>query len=697
MEGTRLGRYLFLREIATGPLGPLYELRGEEEANGLNALGRVAHLSAELDADSEQAIVASAWEALELRHEHTLCVADVVFGKGWVTLVHDHAEGSLLRSLHQRAHERDSTFPVAVALRIVTDIIDGLLETRKLCESLGIAWTPGGTNPNSLYLCGDGRTRSLDGQLAVTLLRRDHAYAQTIEGLFSAPEVLSADKPLDERTDVFAAGAVLWELLTGLELSQAATKSPKSSSRNSAPKLNLAVPNSVKFPIGLARAVDAALESDPAMRIPTLAELKAAISRETAVAAYTQVVDFTDALLHRESTLFRLALDPTPKLSDELRANKPAPAHREWTLQLAKKAQFAPNAAPRPAATTVPWHAPAVSGRPKAPTLPGHDVGDRGSGPNRAPAESATRAARNVAPRQSSAQPAKASSNIANRTLIGISATAAMTGRDPVTAAATAPARVELPPATSTEAISEVQPRALPEPAAEIAVASAVEPSRDAKPVADQVLANVLFQDLPPPRATQQAALATFPAEGSPKPVSLRPAVTESATDVVSADDFVDDSFVRRNVVYQLTPIAIVVWSMILMGVTMIATLGVQRFLSKGEPATSQPAVVSPGPPKITTTAMAPAESTANPIEVSAPSATPVGISRTAALPEIGTVPQPVPSNAPVAAVAVAVAQPTPQPKPQAQPLPRAVASATPAVPKPHPTNQKRRYVPHGL
>ena len=194
VEGTRLGRYLFLREIAIGPLGPLYELRGEEEANGLSALGRIVHLSPELNADGEQAIVASAWEALELRHEHTLCVADVVFGKGWVTLVHDHAEGSLLRSLLQRAHERNSTFPVAVALRIVTDIIAGLQETRKLCESVGIAWTPGGTNSSSLYLCGDGRTRALDGQLAVTLLRQDHAYARSIEGLYSAPEVLSAEE-----------------------------------------------------------------------------------------------------------------------------------------------------------------------------------------------------------------------------------------------------------------------------------------------------------------------------------------------------------------------------------------------------------------------------------------------------------------------------------------------------------------------
>jgi serine/threonine protein kinase len=718
VEGTRLGRYLFLREIAIGPLGRLYELRGEEEANGLSALGRVVHLSAELDADREQAIVGSAWEALELRHEHTLCVADVVFGKGWVTLVHDHAEGSLLRSLHARAQERNSTFPVAVALRIATDIIEGMQETRKLCDSVGIAWTPGGTNPGSLYLCGDGRTRSLDGQLAVVLLRQDPEHARTIEGLFSAPEVSATDKELDERTDVFAAGAVLWELLTGLDLGAAAGKSSKGTSRAAAPKLNLAVPNSVKFPIGLARAVDSALEFDPAKRLQTLAELKAAIAREGEVAAYAQVIDFTDALLHRESTLFRLALDPTPKLSDELRANKPVPAHREWALQLAKKAQFAPNPAPRPAVNAAASRTPAISARPKAPALLNHTVADQGTPSNRARtaaagsaikhgvgnrdanpnptlgvhAMSATRPVRNVTQRQQFTQPAKSHSSIANRTLIGISATAAVTGPE-LTAAATATARVELPPASSTEAISEVQAKAAPEVTSEVPVISMENSSPHAAPVADQVLAEVLFQDLAPAPATLQPAVPALPTHSSPTPLSVKPTTTESAPDIVSAEDFVDDSFVRRKVVLQLTPVAIAIWSLTLMLVTMVATLVVQRLLPKEAPAVSNPVVVASTPSVAPPPTMAPAENLVNLPGESAASAAPAGTSSATATPETTTAPPP---QASVAPIAVAAATP-PSAPPKAQALPRTAASAAPAIQKPRPANRKRRYVPHGL
>lgn len=336
-----MGHYQFLREIAKGPFGPLYELSAEAGTSGLGGLGRLVPFPGDLSPEVEQAIAEAAWDSMELRHEFVLCVADVVFGKGWVMLIHDYAEGSLLRSLQRRAKERQSAFPVSIALRVVLDMLDGLDRNCSVCESAGIPWNPGGAGATSLYLCGDGRTRSLDGQLMATLNRarqmRDHV--SVIE--FLAPELVDPDKQPDERADVFAAGAVLWELLTSRELTLESSVVQGQRSRPRLPSVSLSVPKGTQIPPDVAQAINAALELDPTKRIATRSALRSALTQGVEVATYEKVIDFIDALLHRESTLFRLTLNPGPRLSDKLRSERPKPQRLERDVQLAKRARSA--------------------------------------------------------------------------------------------------------------------------------------------------------------------------------------------------------------------------------------------------------------------------------------------------------------------------------------------------------------------
>jgi len=410
-EGSQVGRYQLLREIAKGPLGPLYEVRTVDGSSQLGGLGRLLLLPSDLPAEAESIFSEAAWESMELRYDLALCVADVVFGKGWITLVHDHSEGSLLRGLLRRASERQSAFPVAVALRVALDLAQGIEQYRAACAAAGITLRSGGLALSSLYLCGDGRTRALDGQVANALPQVPQIRRQISSQQFPAPELLENDAPADERADVFSVGAVLWQLLTGRELVLGEAVALGQRPRPKVPNLNLSIPKGNSLPIELVKVVHAALEFEPSNRPATTKELVAAIVAAGEVASYPKVIDFTDALLNRESTLFRLTLDAGPKLSDESPSERPKPNHLEWAAELAKHARVAEAQRPAKAVPTSVARSPQMTTPPAKPrvTTPA------------SPAASLPNERKALGPSETAAAPS-AKNSLAKKTLMGISA-----------------------------------------------------------------------------------------------------------------------------------------------------------------------------------------------------------------------------------------------------------------------------------
>lgn len=437
--GTLVGSYKLLRQIAQGPFGPLYELRAEPSAGGLAGLGRLLAVPADLPPETLQIVSEAAWESLELRHDQALCVADVVFGTGWVMLVHDHAEGTLLRSLQRRCQESKTSFPVGVALRVALDVLNALEETRAACESSGVTWTPGGQSATSLYLCGNGRTRSLDGQLPATLLRTPSTrYIANSVG-FPPPELLDGSRTPDERSDVFAAGTVIWELLAGRELSIGTAILRGERPRPNVARLELSMPKGARsIPPSMLEAVHAALELAPENRLATCSALRDALKTDIEAASYAQVIDFTDSLLNRESTLFRLNLATGPRLSDEKRAEIPRAPKLEWVVELAKQAQSKPTN-PGILSSRAPPKPPLRSSRPP----PGLPNSPQPGEPVPTPIRVATveRGNKTTTTSKTALEP-KNDRGLMKRTLVGLSPPTQ--AASPVTLAASKPAQVSV-------------------------------------------------------------------------------------------------------------------------------------------------------------------------------------------------------------------------------------------------------------
>jgi serine/threonine protein kinase len=316
--GSLVGRHLIVREIAKGTFGPLYLARTQDSDGAVDTLARVMRLPGDLPPKDDQLIAEAIWDSANLGHDMVLRVADVVAGKGWVTLVHDYCAGSLLSSMHWRTEDLGGSFPSEVAARIALDVLEGLEQSRGLCESNCIPWRPGSIVIGSLYLCSDGRTRALDGQVMAAVMRSAQMRGQSSASLSVAAEMLDGDREPDERTDVFAVAVVLWQLLTGRTLSV----------DPAVPVADVAesVPAGTQVPAGLVQALHRALQHDPGQRQTTLRELAVElVMGAEKVATYEQVIEFAGSLLPYEvafqSRPSAASQEPTPPAAPKVDAS----------------------------------------------------------------------------------------------------------------------------------------------------------------------------------------------------------------------------------------------------------------------------------------------------------------------------------------------------------------------------------------
>lgn len=162
-----------------------------------------------------------AWLGAQVRHPNVVPVLDLVEADGKLFLVMEFVLGETL-ALMQRKNE---TMPVAVAVAIVSDILQGLHAAHTAAgddgRPLGIVHRD--VSPQNILVGVDGVSRILDFGVAKCSAPEARFCETTEAGFFKgklgyiAPEQLLSES-LDARTDIFAAGVVLWEALTGRRL-----------------------------------------------------------------------------------------------------------------------------------------------------------------------------------------------------------------------------------------------------------------------------------------------------------------------------------------------------------------------------------------------------------------------------------------------------------------------------------------------
>jgi Tol biopolymer transport system component/tRNA A-37 threonylcarbamoyl transferase component Bud32 len=268
--GVRLGPYEIVALLGTGGMGAVYSAR-DPRLDRLVAL-KVLHERALQDSESLRRFEQEARAAGALNHPNVLDVHDVGSEDGCPYVISELLEGQTLR-----AKLEQGPLPVRRALDYAVQIARGLAAA----HDKGIVHRD--LKPANVFITQDGRVKILDFGLA-KLRQGSAAEEQTPSGTilgsvgYMAPEQVHGEAA-DHRADIFAFGALLFEMLTGQRAFKADTP---------AVTLALVLTHEVpEIPVGkggsqsLDRVMRHCLEKEPRARFQSAHDLAFALERLT--------------------------------------------------------------------------------------------------------------------------------------------------------------------------------------------------------------------------------------------------------------------------------------------------------------------------------------------------------------------------------------------------------------------------------
>jgi len=278
----QVGRYVLFGEIASGGMAAVHFglLNGPVGFRRTVAIKRL-HEAFSRDPAFVSQFLDEARLAARIRHPNVVQTLDVVTASGELLVVMEYMDGETLADLRRLRDERGISFPIDIAVGIMDGALHGLdaAHIAKDENGLPLNIVHRDVSPQNIILGRDGVPRVLDFGVAKAAARFRSTRGEVMKGKlrYMAPEQVAATG-VDRRTDVFAAGIVLWETLTGKTLFDVADG-------GAAAVINRVVNSPIQPPSAhrsdVAPELDAvvmrALERDPEARYQTALEFAEAL------------------------------------------------------------------------------------------------------------------------------------------------------------------------------------------------------------------------------------------------------------------------------------------------------------------------------------------------------------------------------------------------------------------------------------
>ena len=206
-KGNRIGRYKILEELGRGAMGVVY--RAEDPSlDRVVALKTISLADAEGRKEYEKRFMLEAKAAGKLTHPNIVTIFDYGEEEDVAYMAMELLEGQDLRSRMRREQ-----IPPMEAVEIALQVADGL----GFAHEHGVVHRD--VKPGNIMLLERGAVKIMDFGIA----RMRFADRKTSTGMvlgtprYMSPEQISG-QPVDQRSDIFSLGTVLYEMLTQTSL-----------------------------------------------------------------------------------------------------------------------------------------------------------------------------------------------------------------------------------------------------------------------------------------------------------------------------------------------------------------------------------------------------------------------------------------------------------------------------------------------
>ncbi|WP_438029578.1 protein kinase domain-containing protein [Sorangium sp. So ce233] len=295
-----IGRYALFDELARGGMATVHlgRLLG---TGGFTRTVAIKRLHPHLARDPEfvAMLLDEARLAGRIRHPNVVAMLDVVATERELFLVMEYVHGEALVRLQKASACVDGRIAPPLCAAILVNVLEGLHAAHEVRgergEPLGLVHRD--VTPHNVMVRSDGTALVVDFGVAKAAGRFHTTEEGKIKGKlpYMAPEQLRGSD-VTRRTDIYAAGAVLWEALVGQRLFDGT---------NEAEVLEQILYTVVEPPgrrvVGVPAALDdvvmRALERDPQKRFATAAEMARAVEAAVTPALTSQVAAWLGGLV----------------------------------------------------------------------------------------------------------------------------------------------------------------------------------------------------------------------------------------------------------------------------------------------------------------------------------------------------------------------------------------------------------------